>query len=210
MREDRCIWVLAPHISRFLTVISLPLILPYQVVCIKRRPSSPRSLLRGGHGPKADTHTLFVCGPLLTYTCLCVCAVCGVSLCLGMRGSVGLFVRWHSTFQRPFAFCLLCFLAAAVSCPFLTMPRPPKLSTLLHSLYNEVCAGLWVYLCGGTPHFSFLLHFVCSVCLLLLLLPYHVHFSPCLDLPSSLLCCTHCTTTAAPHVRVKYCFQCVC
>ena len=58
----------------------------------------------------------------------------------GMCGSVGLFVRWHSTFQLPFAFCLLCLLAsaaAALSCPFLTMPRPPKLSTLLHSLYNN-------------------------------------------------------------------------
>ena len=72
-----------------------------------------------------------------------------------------------------------------------------------------VCAGLWIYLCADTPHFSFLFYCVC-----LLQLPYHVCITPCLMLSSSLLCGNHVTTAVVQQVCVDHfcyaCLHCIC
>ena len=67
------------------------------------------------------------------------------------------------------------------------------LSSVCYDTYEcvKVRAGYWR---AGTPHVSFLLPLLC----LLLLLPYHVvRITPCLKLPSSLLCGGDGTTATA-------------
>ena len=77
------------------------------------------------------------------------------------------------------------------------------------------CAGLWIYLCAGTPHFfSIQFSFICHACLLLLLLlllllAKNVCITPCLKLSSSLLCGSHGTTAVAQQVCVDHIYACV-
>ena len=62
-----------------------------------------------------------------------------------------------------------------------------------------VCVGACgsVYLCAGTPDFSFLLFLLCLLLRLLLLLPYHaVCITPSLKLSSSRFRVRHGTTAA--------------
>ena len=153
-------------------------------------------------------------------TCACVCSRC-VRVCVFCVLEPHISAFFFNCFALLAAAAAAA--AAAVSCLFRTVPQALKLSTWWQPRYNrsrtailcgpllcvccvfyDTCACVYDLRCVQVCAFvcwkpTFQLFF-CLLCLLLLL-PYHVVcITPCLKLPSSLLCGSHCTTAVSKFV----------